>query len=52
MTQPIEQALEAELAEKNDIKAAESTYTSFLTMLKWGTIISIAVAALVILIIA
>lgn len=36
----------------NDIKAAEQTYTGFLTMTKWGTIATVLVAGLVILLIS
>lgn len=34
------------------MQAASETYSGFLSLLKWGTIISVAVAALVVLIIA
>jgi Bacterial aa3 type cytochrome c oxidase subunit IV len=37
---------------QNDFKAAEQTYAGFLGFMKWGTIASLAVGALVILIIA
>lgn len=40
------------MASGNDMKSAESTYSGFLTMLKWGTIVSVLVAALVIVLIA
>jgi hypothetical protein len=45
-------AREAELAGNQDMRAASETYSGFLSLLKWGTIISVAVAALVVLIIA
>lgn len=34
------------------MRAASETYSGFLSLLKWGTIISVATAALVVLIIA
>lgn len=34
------------------MRAASETYSGFLSLLKWGTIISVAAAALVVLIIA
>lgn len=34
------------------MQAASETYSGFLSLLKWGTIVSVAVAALVVLIIA
>jgi hypothetical protein len=43
---------EAELAGNQDMRDASETYTGFLSLLKWGTIVSIAVTALVLLIIA
>jgi hypothetical protein len=43
---------EAELAGNQDMRAASETYTGFLSLLKWGTIASVAVTALVLLIIA
>jgi hypothetical protein len=36
----------------NDIKAAEQTYSGFLTLTKWGTIACILVAGLVVLLIS
>ncbi|MGD9809835.1 MAG: aa3-type cytochrome c oxidase subunit IV [Sphingobium sp.] len=36
----------------NDMKMAENTYSGFISLIKWGTILSAAVAVLVILIIA
>lgn len=41
-----------DMASGNDMKAHNSTYTGFLGMLKWGTIITIAITALVVLLIA
>jgi len=40
------------LAGNQDMRDASETYTGFLSLLKWGTIVSIAVTALVLLIIA
>jgi hypothetical protein len=40
------------MAEGQDMKAATSTYGGFLVMLKWGTIFSVIVAAIVVLLIA
>ncbi|PKB25025.1 aa3 type cytochrome c oxidase subunit IV [Novosphingobium kunmingense] len=40
------------MASGNDMKSHNSTYTGFLGMLKWGTAVTIAVTALVILLIA
>ncbi|SFR83194.1 aa3-type cytochrome c oxidase subunit IV [Sphingomonas jatrophae] len=37
---------------KGDMKAHVGTYTGFLGLLKWGTIISIVLAAIVVLLIA
>lgn len=34
------------------MRAASETYSGFLSLLKWGTIVSVAVAAFVVLIIA
>lgn len=34
------------------MKSAESTYSGFLGMLKWGTIVAVVVTALVIVLIA
>lgn len=36
----------------NDIKAANETYSGFVGLMKWGTIASVAVAALVVLLIS
>ncbi len=44
--------MEAQLAGNNDMKAAEGTYSSFLVFLKWGTIVTVITAAIVVLIIA
>lgn len=40
------------MASGNDIKAAGDTYGGFLVMLKWGTIISAILAAIVVFLIA
>lgn len=48
---PIKQ-LEDKLAGNQDMRAANETYSGFLTLFKWGTIVSAAVALLVIVIIA
>ena len=44
--------MEAKLGEQQDITAAKQTYEGVMKLLKWGTIASIAVTALVVLIIA
>jgi Bacterial aa3 type cytochrome c oxidase subunit IV len=44
--------LEDELAGNQDIRAAQETYSGFLTLLKWGTIISVATGFIVLMIIA
>jgi hypothetical protein len=43
---------EAELAGNQDMRSANETYGGFLSLLKWGTIVSIVTAAIVVLIIA
>ena len=40
------------MATGNDMKAHNSTYTGFLGLVKWGTIITVAITALVILLIS
>lgn len=40
------------MASGNDIKAAESTYGGFLTMLKWGSIATAIIVAFVITLIS
>ena len=40
------------MASGNDMNAAESTYSGFLGMLKWGTIAVVLIAALVVVLIA
>tara|TARA_R110000782_G_scaffold78276_8_gene155494 strand:- start:155459 stop:155581 length:123 start_codon:yes stop_codon:yes gene_type:complete len=40
------------MASQNDMKMAESTYSGFVSLIKWGTIISVIVAAVVVLIIS
>jgi hypothetical protein len=43
---------EGHVAEHQDMRAASETYSGFLTLLKWGTLLSAAMAALVVFIIA
>ena len=40
------------MASGNDMKAANSTYGGFTTLIKWGTIASLVAAAAVVVIIA
>ena len=40
------------MAEQQDITEAKGTYEGFLSLLKWGTIASVIVTAIVVLIIA
>ncbi len=40
------------MASGNDMKAAASTYGSFTTLIKWGTIASLLTAAVVVVIIS
>ncbi|MET0372890.1 MAG: aa3-type cytochrome c oxidase subunit IV [Rhizorhabdus sp.] len=40
------------MAVETDITDAKGTYSSFIGLMKWGTIASVSVAALVVLIIA
>ena len=40
------------MAGNQDIRDASETYSCFLSLLKWGTIVTVAVTALVVLIIA
>jgi Bacterial aa3 type cytochrome c oxidase subunit IV len=40
------------LAQNQDLGPAKETYEGFITLFKWGTIVSAAVTALVVLIIA
>jgi hypothetical protein len=44
--------MEARMAEKQDMSAANDSYARFITMFKWGTVLSVAAAAIVVLIIA
>lgn len=37
---------------KNDLKAHEKGYSAFVGLMKWGTIVSFVVAAIVVLLIA
>lgn len=40
------------MASGNDMKAANESYTGFLALLKWGTILSVITVAFVIFLIA
>jgi hypothetical protein len=40
------------MSQHTDMKSATQTYESFLTFAKWGTIVSLAIGALVILLIS
>ncbi|PEQ13315.1 cytochrome C oxidase subunit IV [Novosphingobium sp. PC22D] len=40
------------MATGHDMKTANSTYEGFLTLFKWGTILSVIVAAFVVFLIA
>lgn len=40
------------MAAQGDVKSAEKTYSSFLNFMKWGTIVSVGLTALVVLLIA
>lgn len=40
------------MASEGNLKAAQDTYAGFLNFMKWGTIASVAVAAIVILLIS
>lgn len=40
------------MASDGNIKSATETYAGFIGVMKWGTIVSIAVAALVVLLIS
>ncbi|MDR7104015.1 aa3-type cytochrome c oxidase subunit IV [Croceicoccus sp. BE223] len=40
------------MASQDNMKAARSTYDSFIAMAKWGTIVCAIVAAIVVMIIA
>jgi hypothetical protein len=40
------------MASQNDMKMAETTYSGFISFVKWGTISTVIIAALVILLIA
>jgi hypothetical protein len=44
--------MEAKMAEKQDMSAANESYARFITMFKWGTALSVLAAAIVVLIIA
>lgn len=40
------------MASGNDIKAAEETYTGFISMVKWGSIVTAICVAIVVVLIA
>ncbi|AUW57217.1 hypothetical protein C1T17_03040 [Sphingobium sp. SCG-1] len=40
------------MASEGNIKNAEQTYSSFLSFMKWGTIVSVGLAAVVVLLIS
>lgn len=40
------------MASGNDLKMAEETYSGFIGLIKWGTILSAIVAVIVVLLIA
>lgn len=40
------------MAGNQDMKSAEQTYSGFLGLMKWGTVATIAIAALVVFLIA
>ena len=42
--------MEAKLGDQQDISSAKETYAGFMSMLKWGTIATVVVTALVVLI--
>lgn len=44
--------MEATLAQNQDLGPAKETYEGFVALFKWGTIVAVAVTALVVLIIA
>jgi Bacterial aa3 type cytochrome c oxidase subunit IV len=44
--------LEAQVSGNQDIGPAKETYSGFISLFKWGTVVSVAVTALVVLIIA
>lgn len=44
--------MEAKLAGNQDLGPAKDTYEGFITLFKWGTVVSVIVVALVVLIIA
>lgn len=41
-----------DMASEGNFKNAENTYSSFLGFMKWGTIVSVGLAALVVILIA
>lgn len=40
------------MASQNDMKMAETTYSGFIALVKWGTLSALVVAAVVILLIS
>jgi hypothetical protein len=44
--------MEAKMAEKQDMSAANDSYARFIAMFKWGTVLSVITTAIVVLIIA
>ena len=44
--------MEAVLAQDHDLGPAKETYAGFIALFKWGTVVAVAVTALVVLIIA
>ena len=42
----------AEIDQKKDLKAHEGTYTAFLGMMKWGTIVAAIITFIVVLLIS
>jgi len=40
------------MASGNDMKMAENTYAGFIGLMKWGTILSVIAAAIVVLLIS
>ena len=40
------------MAGNQDLKPAQQTYASFMSLMKWGTMVAIAITALVVVLIA
>jgi len=49
---PVETRGNSDVNPEQNLRAAQSTFSGFVTMVKWGTIASVLVAALVILLIS